>query len=110
LFNNGNPQSCQTCFNNRNKNCEEAIDEQTSAKHYKTSEDQETDEHDMTEPEQVTNKVARKFSVGLRLWFVQEANEVSPISAIEPAMTLFNCSQSREHGTVHSINSSVTNC
>jgi hypothetical protein len=38
------------CYN-ENEDCEEAIVEQIAAKHQKTSEDQETDEDDMTKRE-----------------------------------------------------------
>jgi hypothetical protein len=37
----------------------------------------------MTEGEQVTKQDARKFIAGLWLYFMQEGNEGSPISALE---------------------------
>jgi hypothetical protein len=70
------------CYN-ENKDCEDATVEQIAAKYQKTSEYQETDEDDMTERERVTNQDARKFMAGLRLYFMQEGNEDSPISALE---------------------------
>jgi hypothetical protein len=66
-----------------NEDCEDAVVEQIAAKYQKTSEYQETDEDDTTKPEQVTNQDARKFIAGLRLYFMQEGNEDSPISALE---------------------------
>jgi hypothetical protein len=44
---------------------------------------QETDEDDTTERERMTNQDARKFIAGLWLYFMQEGNEGSPISALE---------------------------
>jgi hypothetical protein len=78
-------------------------------KHQKTSEDQETDDDDTTECEQVTNQDARKFIAGLQLYFMQESNEGSPICGLETC-TDFVRSQSREHGRVHLISSSISNC
>jgi hypothetical protein len=46
-------------------------------KHQKTSEDQQTDEDDVTEHEWVTNSDAGKFIAGLWLCFMQEGNESS---------------------------------
>jgi hypothetical protein len=70
------------CINNSlqcyhvNKDCEEAIVEQIAAKHQKISEDNKTDEGDITERERVTNQDARKFIAGLRIYFMQEAMKV----------------------------------
>jgi hypothetical protein len=68
---------------NENEDCEDAIVEQSAAKHQKTSEYQETDEDDTTERERVTEQDAMKFIVGLRLYFMQEGNEGSPMSALD---------------------------
>jgi hypothetical protein len=57
------------CYN-ANDDCEEATVEQIMEKHYKTSEDQETNEDDMTEHERVTNQDARKFTAGLWPYFM----------------------------------------
>jgi hypothetical protein len=43
----------------------------------------ETCEDDVTEHKQVTNQVARKFITVLWLYFLQEGNKGSPISALE---------------------------
>jgi hypothetical protein len=48
------------CYN-ENEDCVEGIVEQIAAKHWKSSEDWETDEDDMTKHERVTNQDARKF-------------------------------------------------
>jgi hypothetical protein len=37
----------------------------------------------MTERERVTDQDARKFIAGLRLYFMQEGNGVSPVSGLE---------------------------
>jgi uncharacterized membrane-anchored protein len=66
------------CYN-ENEDCEEA----NCGKHQKTSENQESDEDDTSELEQVTNQDARKFIAGLQLYFMQEGNENSPISALQ---------------------------
>jgi hypothetical protein len=58
----------------------------------------------------VTNQDARKFTAGLWLYFMQEVNEGSPISALETCADFVHCHQSREHGRVQSISSSITNC
>jgi hypothetical protein len=52
-------------------------------KQQKTSEDLEIDEDDMIVHKRVTNQDARKFIAGLRLYFMQEGNENSSISALE---------------------------
>jgi hypothetical protein len=52
--------------------------QQNTRKHQK-----ESDEHDMTEREQVTNQDARKCIAGLLLYFMKEVNESSPISALD---------------------------
>jgi hypothetical protein len=70
------------CYN-ENEDCEEAIVEQIAAKQQKTSEYQETDEDDTTEHERVTNQDVRKFIARLRLYFMQEGSEGSPMSAVE---------------------------
>jgi hypothetical protein len=70
------------CYN-ENEDCEDAIVEQIAVKRQKTSQYQETEEEDMTECERVTNQDAGKFIAGLRLYFMQEGNECSPISALE---------------------------
>jgi hypothetical protein len=70
------------CYN-KNEDCEEAIVEQISAEHNKTSEAQESDEDDTTERERVTDQDARQSIAGLRLDFMQEGNEGSPVSALE---------------------------
>jgi hypothetical protein len=69
--------------------CEEAVVEQISAKHHKTSEVEESDEDDTTEREGVTQQDARILIAGLRLWFMQEGNEG------KPAPKLFSYSQCR---------------
>jgi hypothetical protein len=69
------------CYD-KNKDSEEAIVEQIAADHQKTS-DQETDHDDTTEGELVTNQDARTFIAGLRLYFMQEGIEGSPVSALE---------------------------
>jgi hypothetical protein len=89
------------CYN-ENEDCEKATVEQTAAKHQKTSQYQETDEDDMTERERVTNQDARKCIAGLRLYFMQENNEGSPVSALE---TCSDCVQLQSikrtrHGTL----------
>jgi hypothetical protein len=70
-------------YYNANEDSEEATVAQIAAKHQKTSEDQETNEDDTTECERVTTQDARKFIAGLQLYFMQEGNEGSPISALE---------------------------
>jgi hypothetical protein len=70
------------CYND-NEDCEDAVVEQIAAKHRKTSEYQETDEDDTTERERVTAQHTRKFVAGLRLYFMQEGNESSLISALK---------------------------
>jgi hypothetical protein len=70
------------CYN-ENEDCEEATVEQIAAKHRKTSEDQESNGDNRTECERVTSQVARKFTAGLRLCFMQEGNEGSHICALE---------------------------
>jgi hypothetical protein len=67
------------CYS-ENEDSEEAIVEQISLKHQKTS---ETDEDDMTERERVTNQDARKFISELLLNFMHEGNEGSAIPALE---------------------------
>jgi hypothetical protein len=69
--------------NNENEDCEEVIVEQIAAKHWKTSEDQETNEDDTTERDQLINYDAMKFIAGLQLYFMQEGHEGSRISALE---------------------------
>jgi hypothetical protein len=69
------------CYN-ENGDCEDAVVEQIAEKHQKTSEYQETDEVDTTECGRVTNDDNRKCIAGLRLYFMQEGNEDSPISAV----------------------------
>jgi hypothetical protein len=59
--------------------------------------------------EQMTNQDANRFITGLCLYFMQEDNEGSPISAPETALISYSCSQLREHGRVHLISSSVIN-
>jgi hypothetical protein len=49
----------------------------------------------------VTPRDARKLIAGLRLHFMQEGNEGSPISALETWAELLSCTQSREHGRGH---------
>jgi hypothetical protein len=66
------------CYN-ENEDCEDAIVEQIAAKHQKTSEYHD----DTTERERVANQDARKCIAGLRLYFMQEGSEVSPMSAVE---------------------------
>jgi hypothetical protein len=74
--------SLQSC--NENEDCEEAIVEQITANHQKTSEDQESDEDDTTKHERVTNQEARKFIARLQFYFFMQAgSEGSPISALE---------------------------
>jgi hypothetical protein len=70
------------CYN-ENEDCEDATVEQIVANHQKTSKCQETDEVDTTERERVTNQDAGGFIAGLRLYFMQEGYEVSPVSALE---------------------------
>jgi hypothetical protein len=70
------------CYN-ENEDCNDATVEQSVAKQQKTSEYQETDKDDTTERERVTNQDARIIIAGLRLYFMQEGNEGSPISALE---------------------------
>jgi hypothetical protein len=74
------------------------------------SEDQKSDEIESTESEGVTEQDARQSIAGLRLDFMQEGNEGSPVSALETC-TDFVQLQSTEHSRMHSVNSSnVTNC
>jgi hypothetical protein len=68
---------------NENEDCEDAIVEQIAAKHQKISEYHNTNEDDTTKHERVTNQDARNFIAGLRLYFMQEGNEGSPIPALE---------------------------
>jgi hypothetical protein len=64
------------CYN-ENEGCEGAIVEQIAAKR------KETDVDDTTERERVTNQDNRKFIAELRLYFMQEGIEGSPMSALE---------------------------
>jgi hypothetical protein len=59
----------------------------------------------------MTNQDARRFIAGLRLYFMQEGNEDSPTSALETCANFVQLQSIKEHGRVHSINSSnVINC
>jgi hypothetical protein len=69
------------CYN-ENEDREDASFGQIAVKHQKTSEYQETDEDDTTEHQRVTNQDARKFIAQLQLYFMQEGDEGSPISAL----------------------------
>jgi hypothetical protein len=76
-------------------------------KHQKTSEDQETDEDDMTERERVCNRDARKFIAGLRVYFMQEGNEGS----LETCADFVQLHSIKRTWQVYSFSSSnVTNC
>jgi hypothetical protein len=66
-----------------NEDCEEAIFEQIVAKHQTTSEDQESDEDDMTKHEHATKQNNKKIIAELQLYFIQEGSEGSPKSALE---------------------------
>jgi hypothetical protein len=68
---------------NENEDCEGAIVAEIAAKHQKTSECQETNKDDTTKHERVTNQDARIIISGLRLYFMQEGNEGSPMSTLE---------------------------
>jgi hypothetical protein len=88
------------CYN-ENEDCEDAVVEQIAAKHQKTSEYQETD--DTTERERVTNEDARRFTGGLRLYFMQQGNEDSSVSALETCadfVELQSIKRTRQ-GTLH---------
>jgi hypothetical protein len=78
----------------------DAIVEQIAAKHQKTSEYQETDEDDTTECEGVTNHDARIIVAGLRLYFMQEGNEGSPISALETCTDFIVAVKRTQQGTL----------
>jgi hypothetical protein len=56
----------------------------------------------MTEHEQVTNEDTRKFIVGLRLYFMQEGNKGSPISALETSVDFVHLqsNKSTQQGTL----------
>jgi hypothetical protein len=88
------------CYN-ENKDCEKATAERIAAKHQKTPEYQETDEDDTTELERITSQDARKCIAELRLYFMQEANEGSPVSALETCADFVQ---------LHSIDSSIIKC
>jgi hypothetical protein len=65
----------------------------------------------MTVPERVTNQDARKFTAGLRLYFMQEGSEDSPMSAVETCadfLQLQSIKRTRQ-STLHQF-SNVTNC
>jgi hypothetical protein len=66
------------CYN-ENEVCEEAVVEHIAAKHQKAPDQETDDDDDDIEPERVTNQDARKRIAGLRLHFMQEANEGSLI-------------------------------
>jgi hypothetical protein len=68
---------------NENEDCEDAVAEQIAAKQQETSVYEETEEDNVTERERGNNQDARKFNAALRLYFMQEGNKGSPISALE---------------------------
>jgi hypothetical protein len=84
--------NCFQCYN-ENEDSEDAVVEKIAAKHQKTWEYQETDDDDTTEHERATDQDAGKFIAGLRLYFMQEGSEGSPISALETQGILINSSE-----------------
>jgi hypothetical protein len=82
------------CYN-KNEDCDEEIVEQIEAKHNKTSDDQESDEDDTTERERVTDQDATV--AGLRLNFMQEGNEGSPVSALETCSDFYSLAVNQQN-------------
>ena len=69
-----------SCYN-ENDHCEDDILEQIAEERQNTMHTAE-DEDDMPEIRHVTNREAKKYIDELRIYFMQESNEGSPITAL----------------------------
>jgi hypothetical protein len=70
------------CYNENGDGKEETV-EKTTAKQQTTSEGQKNDKADRTEHERVTDQDDKEFIAELQLYFMQESNGGSPMSAPE---------------------------
>ena len=69
--------------NDENEICDQAIIEQIVTERSEIAEILESDENDLSEYCQVTNKDARRHIAELRRYFMQEGNEGCPFSALD---------------------------